>query len=246
MSMLIPIRDINPTRSFPAVTLLVIGVNVVIFFAVAQGLSISERTAFEYGAIPCDVLSRCPRLSAQLDQTFGARPSIVNIFTSMFMHADVFHVGFNMLFLWVFGNNVEDRLGKMRFVFFYLACGIAAALAHILVNPSSAIPTIGASGAVSGILGAYVILWPAATIISLVPVFIFFFSVRTPAWLMVGLWFVVQLLGSAAGFGRPGVDGGGVAYLAHVGGFVAGLLLIIPLGGRRKQARDLPGGWASP
>ena len=239
MSMLIPIRDINPTRSFPLVTVGLIALNVVVFFAVAQGFSIPQRAAFEYGAIPCDVLSRCPALSAQLDQAFGAQPSIMNIFTSMFMHADVFHVGFNMLFLWVFGNNIEDRLGKVRFVLFYLLCGLAAAFAHILVNPSSAIPTIGASGAVSGVLGAYAILWPGATIISLVPVFLFFFSIRTPAWLMIGLWFVVQLLGSAAGFGRGPADGGGVAYLAHVGGFVAGLLLIIPFGGRRSQAREL-------
>ena len=239
MSMLIPIRDINPTRTFPLVTVGLIALNVVVFFSVAQGFSIPQEAAFHYGAIPCDVLSRCPSLSAQLDQAFGAQPSILNVLTSMFMHADVFHVGFNMLFLWVFGNNVEDRLGKVRFALFYLVCGLAAAFAHILVNPSSAIPTIGASGAVSGVLGAYAILWPGATIISLVPVFLFFFSVRTPAWLMIGLWFVVQLLGSAAGFGQGAADGGGVAYLAHVGGFVAGLLLIIPFGGRRTQLRTL-------
>jgi membrane associated rhomboid family serine protease len=237
MSMLIPIRDINPTRSFPIVTLALIGINVVAFFSVAQGISIHPAAAFEYGALPCEVLGRVCAVPPQAVPFVQARSPLVNIFTSMFMHADIFHIGFNMLFLWVFGNNVEDRLGKIRFPLFYLACGVAAAFAHILVNPSSSVPTIGASGAVSGILGAYIVLWPGATIISLVPVFIFFFSVRTPAWLMIGLWFVVQLLGSAAGFGQPTGDGGGVAYLAHVGGFVAGLVLILVFGGRRKRDR---------
>jgi membrane associated rhomboid family serine protease len=235
MSMLIPIRDINPHKRFPAVTLMLIGINVVAFFSVAQGLGISDRGALQYGAIPCDVLDRCPVISAQLDQAFPGRTSLLTVFTSMFMHADVFHIGFNMLFLWVFGNNVEDRLGRIRFPIFYLLCGLAASFAHILVSPSSQIPTIGASGAVSGILGAYAILWPAATIISLVPIFLFFFTVRTPAWLMIGLWFVVQLFGGLAGFGQGAGDGGGVAYLAHIGGFLAGLILIIPLGGRRDR-----------
>jgi membrane associated rhomboid family serine protease len=235
--MLIPIRDINPTRSFPLVTVVLIGINVVAFFSVAQGLSIHPAAAFEYGTLPCEVLGRVCHLPPGAAPFVASRSGLVNIFTSMFMHADIFHIGFNMLFLWVFGNNVEDRLGKIRFPLFYLACGVAAAFAHILVNPSSSVPTIGASGAVSGILGAYIVLWPGATIISLVPVFIFFFSVRTPAWLMIGLWFVVQLLGSAAGFGQPTGDGGGVAYLAHVGGFVAGLVLILVFGGRRERER---------
>ena len=234
---LIPIRDINPTRSFPLVTIILIGANIVAFFAVAQGFAISPAAAFEYGALPCEVLGRVCHLPPGAAPFVEARSPLVNVFTSMFMHGDILHIAFNMLFLWVFGNNVEDRLGKIRFVLFYLVCGAAAAFAHILVNPNSSVPTIGASGAVSGILGAYVVLWPAATIISLVPVFIFFFTVRTPAWLMIGLWFVVQLLGSAAGFGQPTGDGGGVAYLAHVGGFLAGLVLIIPLGGRRRPQR---------
>jgi membrane associated rhomboid family serine protease len=158
----------------------------------------------------------------------------MSLFTSMFMHGDILHLGFNMLFLWVFGNNIEDRLGRIRFPVFYLVTGIAASFAHILFSASSTVPTVGASGAISGILGGYILLWPAATIISIVPLGFFFFSVRTPAWVSLGLWFVVQLLGTTAGLGRAG-DQGGVAYLAHIGGFIAGLLLIIPFGGRRTD-----------
>jgi membrane associated rhomboid family serine protease len=238
--MLIPIRDLNPTRRFPIVTVLLIAVNAVVFLSVAHGLAIPQEAAYQYGAIPCDITSHCARLSAQLDQTFPGHSPMVSIFTSMFMHADIFHIGFNMLFLWVFGNNVEDRLGRIRFPIFYLLCGLGAAFLHIALSPSSEIPTIGASGAIAGVLGAYAVLWPGATIISLVPIFLFFFSVRVPAWLMIGIWFVVQLLGSAAGFGQAG-QGGGVAYLAHVGGFLTGLILIIPFGGRRKERLVAPG-----
>jgi rhomboid family protein len=243
MSLLIPIRDLNPYKRFPIVTVLLIAANVVVFLSVAKGLAIPQEAAFEYGAIPCDVLNRCAQLSSELDRVFPGHSPVFTIFTSMFMHADVFHIGFNMLFLWVFGNNVEDRLGRIRFPIFYVLCGLGAAFLHIFVSPSSAIPTIGASGAVSGILGAYAVLWPRATIISLVPIFLFFFSVRTPAWLMIGLWFVVQLLGGLAGFGGTGQEGGGVAYLAHVGGFITGLVLIIPFGGRSKERRVAPDAW---
>jgi membrane associated rhomboid family serine protease len=140
-----------------------------------------------------------------------------------------------MLFLWVFGNNVEDRLGRVRYPIFYLLTGLAASLAHIMFATTSQVPTVGASGAISGILGGYIVLWPAATIISIVPLGFFFFSVRTPAWVSLGLWFVVQLFGATAGLGRSTGEGGGVAYLAHIGGFVAGLALIIPFGGRRQS-----------
>ena len=239
MSALIPIRDLNPYRRFPVVTVLLIAANVLAFVFVAQGFSITERGAFQYGAIPCDVTNRCPALSAQLDSAFPGHSPLVTIFTSMFMHADIFHIGFNMLFLWVFGNNVEDRLGRIRFPIFYLACGVGAALAHILLSPSSSVPTIGASGAVSGILGAYAILWPRATIVNIVPVFVLiFFTVRTPAWLMIGLWFVIQLFSGLGSIGQTGTEGG-VAYVAHIGGFLAGLVLIIPFGGRRSSRRDV-------
>jgi membrane associated rhomboid family serine protease len=242
MSMLIPIRDLNPYRRFPIVTVLLIAANVLIFFSVAQGFSITESAAYQYGAVPCDLMNRCTQLSAQLDNTFPGHSPLRSTFTSMFMHADVLHIGFNMLFLWVFGNNVEDRLGRVRFPIFYLLCGFGAAIAHILVSPSSAVPTIGASGAVSGILGAYAVLWPRATIINIVPVFLIFFTVRTPAWLMIGLWFVIQLFSGVGSFGQTGAEGG-VAYVAHIGGFLAGLILIIPFGGRRKPRGDVDRTW---
>jgi membrane associated rhomboid family serine protease len=234
MSMLIPIRDINPTRRFPVVTVVLIAANVVAFFGASGILGISDEAAFQYGAVPCDVLDRCAAISQQLEAAFPNRSPWLSVLTSMFMHADIFHIGFNMLFLWVFGNNVEDRLGRVRFPIFYLATGLAASFAHMLLSADSQVPTIGASGAVSGVLGAYIVLWPAATVIALVPIFLFFFSVRLPAWIMLGIWFLVQLFGSAAGFGQAG-EQGGVAYLAHVGGFVAGAILIFVFGGYQRS-----------
>jgi membrane associated rhomboid family serine protease len=241
--MLIPIRDLNPYRRFPVWTIGLIAANVVAFLAVSRGLSISQDAAYQYGAIPCDLLDRCPQLSAQLDSAFAGHSPLFAIFTSMFMHANVLHIGFNMLFLWVFGNNVEDRLGRIRFPIFYLLCGFGAAFAHILASPTSAVPTIGASGAVSGILGAYALVWPSATIICIIPIFILiFFTVRTPAWLMIGIWFVIQLFSGVGSLGQTGAEGG-VAYLAHVGGFLTGLILIIPFGGRRTQRREITPAW---
>jgi membrane associated rhomboid family serine protease len=231
--MLIPIRDLNPYKKFPIWTILLIAVNAVVFFTVARGLSITDQVAYHYGAVPCDVLHRCATFSQELQQEFPDRSSLMSVLTSMFMHADILHLGFNMLFLWVFGNNVEDRLGRIRYPIFYFVCGIAASYAHIFFNTTSTIPSIGASGAISGVLGAYFVLWPGATIVSLVPLGFFFFSVRTPAWVSLGLWFLLQLLGSGVGVGQT--QGGGVAYLAHIGGFVTGMALIIPFGGRRKE-----------
>ncbi len=234
MSMLIPIRDVNPTRRFPLVTVVLIAANVLAFFGASSGLAISDRAAYRYGAVPCDVLDRCAALSQELENVFPNRSPWMSVLTSMFMHADILHLGFNMLFLWVFGNNVEDRLGRIRFPIFYLATGLAASFAHMLFSANSEVPTIGASGAVSGVLGAYIVLWPTATVIALVPIFLFFFSVRLPAWIMLGIWFLVQLFGSAAGFGQAG-EQGGVAYLAHVGGFVAGAILIFVFGGYQRS-----------
>ena len=225
--MLIPIRDINPHKRFPVVTLLLIAANVVVFFATADNLlAIGPEAAHQYGAVPCDVTGRCPDLSLALEREFSNRSPLLSILTSMFMHGDILHLAFNMLFLWVFGNNIEDRLGRVRFPIFYLLTGLAASFAHIVFATGSRVPTVGASGAISGVLGGYILLWPRATIVSLVPLGFFFFSVRTPAWVSLGLWFVLQLFGGAAGLGRSTGEGGGVAYLAHIGGFVAGLVLI--------------------
>jgi membrane associated rhomboid family serine protease len=238
---LIPIRDLNPTRRFPIWTVVIIAINVLVFLGTSHGLQTSEATAFRWGAIPCDVVGHCPvALDAALRQTFPNRSSILSVLTSMFMHANLFHIGFNMLFLWVFGNNVEDRLGRVRFPIFYLACGVIAALAFMLAQPNGTVPLVGASGAIAGILGAYALLWPRATIVSLLTIGIFFWPIRVRAWVMLGLWFVVQLLSSLSGLGQV-EQGSGVAFLAHVGGFVAGLILIFPFGGNRLKGAVVHG-----
>jgi membrane associated rhomboid family serine protease len=238
MAMLIPIRDLNPHKRFPAVTIGLIAANVLAYLATASNLlQLSPEASFQYGAVPCDVVGQCPGISAQLEQAFPSRSPYLTLLTSMFMHGDILHLGFNMLFLWVFGNNVEDHLGRIRFVIFYLVTGFAAAFAHIAVSADSQIPIVGASGAISGILGGYVLLWPRATIVSILPLGFFFTAIRTPAWVSLGLWFVVQMFGGLAGLGEA--SGGGVAYLAHIGGFVAGLALILPFGaGRPRPGRQ--------
>jgi membrane associated rhomboid family serine protease len=238
MAMLIPIRDLNPHKRFPAVTIGLIAVNALAYVASASNLlQLSPEASLRYGAIPCDVVGQCPAISAQLEQLFPSRSSYLSLLTSMFMHGDILHLGFNMLFLWVFGNNVEDHLGRIRFVVFYLVTGFAAAFAHIAVSADSQIPIVGASGAISGILGGYVLLWPRATIVSILPLGFFFTAIRTPAWVSLGLWFLVQLFGGFVGLGEA--SGGGVAYLAHIGGFVAGLALILPFSaGRGRPSRQ--------
>ena len=242
LSALLPIKDVNPHRRFPIVTLILIGLNIFAFLTTASGFSLGPEASYRYGAVPCDVLSSASCVLPQgVDPQLAAawmdsRPALLSVITSMFMHGDVLHIAFNMLFLWVFGNNVEDRLGRVRFPIFYFATGIVAAYAHILFSANSGVPIVGASGAISGVLGGYIILWPSATIVSLVTLGFFFFTVRLPAWITLGLWFVVQLFGGLVGLGRTGPSGG-VAFLAHVGGFVAGLILILPFGGRRD-----PGG----
>lgn len=237
MAMLIPIRDLNPHERFPAVTLGLIVANALAYIATASNLlQLSPEDSFRWGAVPCDVVGQCASFSAQLEQAFPSRSPYLSVLTSMFMHGDILHLGFNMLFLWVFGNNVEDHLGKARFAIFYLVTGFGAAFAHIAVSADSQIPIVGASGAISGILGGYALLWPRATIISILPLGFFFTTIRTPAWVSLGLWFLVQMFGGLAGLGES--SGGGVAYLAHIGGFVAGLALIFPFSaGRGRPAR---------
>jgi len=238
---LIPIRDLNPTRRFPVWTLGIIVANVLVFIARAHGFHTSQADAFHYGAIPCDVFGRCVSLSTQLRQQFPGRSPIETIFTSMFMHADVFHIGFNMLFLWVFGNNVEDRLGRVRYPIFYLVCGVLAALTFMRFDVNGQVPLIGASGAIAGVLGAYLILWPRATVVAVLPLGIIPLPIRVRAWVMLGLWFGIQVLAGFAGLGQV-EQGNGTAFLAHVGGFVSGMAFILLLGGRRDDPALVAGG----
>jgi membrane associated rhomboid family serine protease len=156
----------------------------------------------------------------------------LTVLTSMFLHAGFAHLLGNMVFLWIFGNNVEDATGHPRFLLFYLACGVAAALSHILTRPGSTVPMVGASGAISGVLGAYFLLYPHARIVTLVLLGFFAQTVRIPAFFFLGLWFLMQLFPA---FLSVGGDGGGVAWFAHIGGFVAGMLLLVPF--KRRRAR---------
>lgn len=240
---MIPLKDVNPTRR-PAVLTIAIIVVCALVFGYQQtkpdDLSFEGRQGFicEYGLI-ADNLTGDARGEPvdgcdELNQEHERGTSLV---TSLFLHADWLHIGFNMLFLWVFGNNIEERLGRFRFLPFYLLCGIVASLAQVIVDPDSQIPLIGASGAISGILGAYLVLYPRVRIWTVV-LPLFFLPFKLPAWIWLAIYLAIQLvyLGGSATAG-----GGGVAYMAHIGGFAAGALLIRPfLAGRREPPSPSP------
>jgi membrane associated rhomboid family serine protease len=165
---------------------------------------------------------------------------LLTIFTSMFLHANWLHIGSNMLYLWIFGSSVEETIGTIRYVVFYFCCGMAAAVTQIVSNPFSTTPMVGASGAVAGVMGAYLLLFPRARILTLVPVFIIFLTFRLPAYFIIGYWALLQFLNAYLLGGGEMLKGGGVAYFAHVGGFVAGLAFIVMIGmqgGRRPKVR---------
>jgi rhomboid family protein len=224
--MLLPLRDDNPTSRFPIVTIALIVLNTAVFLVLAAAPHGLELAALRFGAVP-DAITHLGSPSGP-----AAVPPLLTLLTSMFLHGSLFHLLGNMLYLWIFGNNVEDRLGPVRFALFYGICGVAAALTHILFEPGSQVPMIGASGAIAGVLGAYWLLFPGARVDTLVLVFI----VPIPAGLVLGLWFVLQVL--SAGMG------GGVAWFAHIGGFLTGLLLIrLVLGRGARPAR--PAAWIS-
>jgi membrane associated rhomboid family serine protease len=218
--MFIPLRDKNPTSRVPYVTILLIALNAVIFAAGAVSPQGVESSALRFGAIPYEITH-----FRSLDQALRV-PPLLTLLTSLFIHGDLFHLLGNMLFLWIFGNNIEDVLGAFRFVLFYLACGLAAGLTQIAATPGSHLPMIGASGAIAGVLGAYWVLFPRAQVLTLV----FFFVVPVPARIFLGLWFVAQFLNIGMG--------GGVAWFAHVGGFLAGIgfVLVAARGRSRRRA----------
>jgi membrane associated rhomboid family serine protease len=216
-SIMIPLHDDNPTHRAPVVTIALIAACVAVFL---WQLSLGDRgylaAVYSLGVIPAVLLDR-----AQLPPELALIPPAATVFTSMFLHGGFMHLAGNMLYLWIFGNNVEDVMGHIRFIMFYLVCGAFAAGAQVLQYPDSQIPMIGASGAVSGVLGAYLLLYPRARVLVLIPLFFYVQLVRLPAALVLGFWFVIQLLSSLAAD-----DGPGVAWFAHIGGFVAGLCLI--------------------
>jgi len=218
-----PLRDDNPTRHRPYVTVGLIGVCILAFLW-QNAQPHYEEIVWYFGLIPSQLLGTGPFIP-------GAANPLVTVFTSMFLHGGWMHLGGNMLFLWIFGNNIEDSSGHLKFLVFYLLCGVGAALAQVASAPTSEIPMIGASGAVSGVLGAYLLLFPRARVSTLVFLGIFVTIIRLRAWLLLGVWFGGQALQAA--LTPPGSPG--VAFVAHVGGFVAGMVLI----GAFKR-RDVP------
>lgn len=221
---MIPIHDDSPTRHPPVLTTLFIAACVVMFlWQISGGPAHQQNVIYALGVIPSVLLG-----NAYLDPQLVWVPVFATVITSMFLHGGWMHLIGNMLYLWVFGNNVEDAMGHVRFVFFYLICGIAAVFAQTLPNPDSAIPMVGASGAISGVLGAYLLLLPRARVLVMIPFGFYFHTMRLPAAIVLGLWFILQLVNSL--LADPGE--GGVAFGAHIGGFIAGMVLI-PLFKRR-------------
>ena len=231
---MIPLRDDVPSRHFPIVTAVMIAANAAAFLyqlSLGAGPAGNGRAAAafitEFGAVPCRVTGLCAT------DEFPA--PLVTIFTSMFLHGGLFHVGGNMLYLWIFGDNVEDTLGHFRYLAFYLLSGVGAALAQIVMNPASSVPMVGASGAISGVLGAYLFLFPHANVLTLVTFGFFIRLVHIPALIVLGFWIVVQLLNGFLSQAARGGEGGGVAWFAHIGGFVVGVILLFLLRPRARR-----------
>jgi rhomboid family protein len=207
---MIPLRDVIPSRTFPALVVTIIALNALAFL---YELTLTDRQLAlfvrQYGVVPIEF-------------------SHASVFTSMFLHGGWMHLLGNMLFLWIFGDNVEDRMGHGRFLVFYLLCGSIAAFAHVLSEPSSPIPTIGASGAVAGVMGAYFVLYPHSRILTLLPLIVFWQIIEVPALVFLGVWFVLQLVSGVGTMlmATQGAPAGGIAFWAHIAGFAAGVVLV--------------------
>jgi membrane associated rhomboid family serine protease len=263
---LIPLRDNIPSDRFPVVTLTFIVINVLVFlflqgpsFSFSTGDAVETKPVVEYGAIPYRIThpgERCALANTATGSELivcegtpeyppGAEPNIDNppafltILTSMFMHGGWLHIAFNMLFLWVFGNNVEDSMGRLKFVVFYLLGGVAAALAQVAISPDSTVPLFGASGAIAAVLGGYALLYPRARVLTIFFLFFIFF-LEIPAMVLLGLWIFLQFLPAVGQLATPEAGGGGVAYWAHIGGFLFGLAAIKLFAHRRSTHYDRP------
>jgi len=223
----IPLHDDNPTQITPYVTIALIAACVLVFlWQVGSSPEAARAAIFSYGVIPAVLLG-----PANLPPDLAVLPAPLTIVSSMFLHGGWMHLGGNMLYLWLFGNNIEDAMGHGRFIVFYLVCGAAAALAQAVAAPLSEIPMVGASGAISGVLGAYILLHPRARVLTLIFLGFFITMFRLPAMIVLGFWILIQVFNAVF---QP-AGGGGVAFLAHVGGFIAGVALI----GLFKR-RDVP------
>jgi membrane associated rhomboid family serine protease len=216
-----PIRDTIPNRNFPVMTWLIVLVNCAVFvFQLTLSHGALDRFIHFYGMVP----------ARYTHYGFAAKHGLPPhdfwpFLTSLFLHGGWFHIIVNMWSLWIFGDNVEDRMGPIRFLVFYLLCGLAAGFLHLVTNFNSDIPSLGASGAIAGVMGAYLVLYPLARIVTLVPIFIFPLFVEIPAFIFLIFWFAMQFLSGTASFFAP-ASGGGIAFWAHVGGFVAGIALL--------------------
>ena len=235
-----PLKDNIPTERLPIVTIALIAANVLAYLVLQRGgweitsLTAGEWSLAEEAAYPCDLAGQCPPNQPPAGHISAA----LSVLTSMFMHGSLLHLGGNMLFLWIFGNNVEDSMGRLTFLAFYLVGGVAATAAQTVVDPSAAVPTVGASGAVSAVLGGYLLLYPRARVVTLVILIVFVTLIELPAVVVLVLWIAQQVVFSALDFGTGGEEGG-VAYFAHIGGFVFGLL-VIRLLAKPKDLRPAP------
>lgn len=245
-----PLKDNIPTDRTPFVTIAFIAINVFVYFVLQKGGILagpSDSSVIDYGAIPYEIThpgDECAIAAGEVvcegqPGVQGTAPdqpaTLVTVFSSMFMHGSLLHLGGNMLFLWIFGNNVEDSMGHVKFVAFYVLGGVAALLGQTIIDTNAAVPTIGASGAVAAVLGGYILLYPHARVITVIFIIFFFTILELPAMLVLGFWFLLQLLYGASEVASPAGGGGGVAYFAHIGGFVFGLLLIKIFASRQKD-----------
>jgi membrane associated rhomboid family serine protease len=234
---MIPIRDDQPRFSTPYVTYFIIALNAMVFLfelsVQLQGPQALNSLVYQFGVVPHHF-----ELALAGSSRYDIAGQSLTILTSMFLHGGWLHIIFNMWFLWIFGDNIEDHLGHFLYLVFYLLSGFAASIAHILLNINSNVPSVGASGAIAGVMGAYMVLYPKARVLTLVPLIVFFTFWWLPAWIFLGYWFLLQFLsGTATSIAETSSQAGGVAFWAHVGGFVAGIVLIKILPERRGRYR---------
>jgi membrane associated rhomboid family serine protease len=250
-----PVKDNIPTDRFPVVTVALIALNVIAYFFWQKGgLSFGDPTnpdfsdnLVRYATFPYEIThhgTQCVPVGSQAFEcpSASANPGLpstyLTVFTAMFMHGGLLHLGGNMLFLWIFGNNVEDSMGPVKFVVFYLLGGLAATAGQLLVGPNSMVPNIGASGAIAAVLGGYILLFPKARVVTIIFIVFFFTIVELPAMLILGFWFIQQALFGYFDLASGAARGGGVAYFAHIGGFAFGLLAIKLFADERKRRRQ--------
>jgi membrane associated rhomboid family serine protease len=242
----LPIRDNIPTSRPPYVTYALIAANVLVYFFWQRGgLTLGDPSSAHYicqlqdwAAIPYEITRPGNQVLIAQGCEDPEAPTYLTIFSSMFMHGGLLHLGGNMLFLWIFGNNVEDAMGAVKFIVFYLLAGVAALLLQVVIDPSSQVPTLGASGAIAGVLGGYLLLFPRARVVTVIFIVFFFTILELPALLVLGFWFVQQALYGYFDLAGPGSEGGGVAYFAHIGGFVFGLAAVRLFASSKRVARQ--------